>query len=501
MIKKILIANRGEIALRIIRTCKDMGIGTVAVYSDIDRKSPHVLFADEAYPLGGVTSAESYLRGDKIIEIARAHQVDAIHPGYGFLAENADFARQVEQSGIIFIGPPPEAIELMGSKTAARALMAKHGVPTIPGTKEAVRSEEEALKAAGKIGYPVLLKAAAGGGGKGMRLVHSKDELPMALQSAAREAQSSFGDDSIYIEKYLEQPRHIEFQILADNHGNIIHLGERECSIQRRHQKIIEEAPSVVLDETLRNKMGQAAIQAARACGYRNAGTIEFMLDKHHNFYFLEMNTRLQVEHPVTEMVTGLDLVEWQISVANGEKIDALTSAEKFWGHAIECRLYAEDVENNFTPSPGTITHLQPAMGPGIREDSGVMQGNEISLYYDPMISKFIVWGQNRQQAIRRMIRALREYQISGIKTNIPFLLKVMEHPDFVKGNLSTTFIDDHKDELFKTSDSENEVIALTALLIHLQKQKKAAVPAMPQTNHHPAPSQWKMMGRLKNAR
>ncbi len=499
MFKKILIANRGEIALRIIRTCKDMGIPSVAIFSEMDRKSPHVLYADEAYALGGVTSTESYLRSDKIIEIALKHGVDAIHPGYGFLAENAQFARQVQEAGITFIGPPPEAIELMGSKTAARLLMQKHGVPTIPGTLEAVKTEKEALQIAEKIGFPVLLKASAGGGGKGMRLVHLPKELPEALQSAAREAQSAFGDPSIYIEKYLEKPRHIEFQILADQHGHIVHLGERECSIQRRHQKIIEEAPSVVLTPDLREKMGQAAIKAAAACGYQNAGTIEFMLDQQGNFYFLEMNTRLQVEHPVTEMVTGLDLVEQQILIAAGEKLTVQQSVSTFNGHAIECRLYAEDADNDFRPAPGKITFLRPAMGPGIREDSGVLEGNEISLYYDPMISKLIAWGSNRDQAVRRMVRALKEYQLAGIKTNFGFLLKVLQHPAFIEGKLSTTFIQDFAAELFQPNPIEAKPLAIATLVNHLKQKESVFKPGT--SNNRLEVSQWKMAGRMKHSR
>ncbi|NOX89014.1 MAG: acetyl-CoA carboxylase biotin carboxylase subunit [Calditrichaeota bacterium] len=499
MFKKILIANRGEIALRIIRSCKDLGIKTIAVYSDIDRSSPHVQFADEAYPLGGTTSAETYLDGNKIIRIAKDHGAEAVHPGYGFLAENAAFARDAQNAGLVFIGPSPESIELMGSKTAARSLMEKHGVPTIPGSKKALQSEEEALAEAQRIGYPVLLKASAGGGGKGMRLVENPGELPSALQSASREAQSAFGDSSIYIEKYLEQPRHIEFQILADSHGNVVYLGERECSIQRRHQKIIEEAPSVVLDSELRKKMGRAAIQAAKACNYLNAGTIEFMLDKHRNFYFLEMNTRLQVEHPVTELVTGLDLVQEQIRIACGEAISLSSVGERFWGHAVECRIYAEDVENNFTPSPGKITYLKPADGPGIREDSGVMQGNEISLYYDPMISKLIAWGKDREQAVRRMIRALKEYQLSGIKTNIPFLIRILQHPAFISGELSTTFIDEHRSELFKQPVTSPEAIGLMALLKHINRQRRISYRS--DKNHKTPTSQWKMLGRMKHSR
>ncbi len=500
MFKKILVANRGEIAVRIMRTCQEMGIKSVAVYSEMDRTSPHVQLADEAYALGGITSAESYLKGEKIIEIARAHGVEAIHPGYGFLSENAQFARMVEQAGLTFIGPPPEAIELMGSKTAARTLMQKHGVPTVPGTKQAITSPDEAIKIADEIGYPVLIKASAGGGGKGMRLVEKPENLLSALDSAAREAKSAFGDAAVYIEKYLEQPRHIEFQILADNYGNVVHLGERECSIQRRHQKIIEEAPSVVLDKALRRKMGEAAIQAAKACNYRNAGTIEFMLDKNHNFYFLEMNTRLQVEHPITEMVTGTDLVREQILIASGERLSFEAPPASFWGHAIECRIYAEDADNNFTPSPGTIEVLQPAYGPGIREDSGVMQGSEISLYYDPMISKLIAWGATREQAIRRMIRALKEYQLGGIKTNIGFLIRVLQHPDFVAGKLTTTFINEHADALFGDRFAHKEAAALMALLQHVHEKEHFSAPQS-DGNHQPKLSNWKVIGRMKQMR
>ena len=444
MFKKILIANRGEIALRIIRTCRDMGIQSIAVFSDIDRKSPHVQFADEAYPLGGATSTESYLNGDKIIRIAKEHGAEAIHPGYGFLAENADFARKIQKAGITFIGPPPEAIELMGSKTAARTLMQAHGVPTVPGTKEAVRTEEEALKIASDIGFPVLIKASAGGGGKGMRLVQSAEELPSALQSAAREAKSAFGDDTVYIEKYLEEPRHIEFQILADHFGHVIHLGERECSIQRRHQKIIEEAPSVVLDDKLRQAMGKAAIQAAKACNYRNAGTIEFMLDKHHNFYFLEMNTRLQVEHPITEMTMGIDLVRQQIMIAAGEPLGLQQEDVKPRGHAMECRIYAEDPSHDFLPCPGPLLIHQEPKGPGVRNDCGVCQGGTIPLAYDPLISKLITWGENREAARKRMLRALKEYAVLGPETTISFLLDVLEHAAFIAGNTSTDFIPRH---------------------------------------------------------
>ena len=478
MFKKILIANRGEIALRVIRTCREMGIASVAVYSDIDRESPFVYHADEAYALGGATSQESYLRGDKIIEIARKSGAEAIHPGYGFLSENADFAEAVHQAGLTFIGPTAEAIRLMGNKTVARKRMISHGVPTVPGTEDAIRDKAAARLIAREVGYPILIKAAAGGGGKGMRLVESEEQFDEAMESAAREAQAAFGNAAVYIEKFVEEPRHIEFQILADAEGKTIHLGERECSIQRRHQKVIEESPSSLLDEDLRKRMGEAAVKAAQACGYRNAGTIEFLVDKHRNFYFLEMNTRLQVEHPVTEMVTGLDLVCEQIKIAAGDPMTLDTNVESFWGHAIECRIYAENPANNFAPSPGKILFLRPADGPGIREDSGVTQGSEISLYYDPMISKLVAWGNNRDHAIRRMLRALREYELLGVHTIIPFLIRVLEHPKFREGKFTTKFIEEYGEQLFRSDDHLAEVAHFAALLESLNEKNRLTIPA-----------------------
>ena len=491
MFKKILVANRGEIALRIIRTCKEMGVKTVAVYSDIDNNMPFLYSADEAYPLDGKTSLDTYLRMDKILEIAKKAKAEAIHPGYGFLAENAEFARQVNKAGLTFIGPPPEAIELMGNKTAARKLMIKANVPVVPGTESAIKDIKKAQKVADEIGYPVLIKAAAGGGGKGMRLVAGKKDFASAVEGAQREAGSAFGDSSVYIEKYLEEPRHIEFQILADNKGNVIHLGERECSIQRRHQKIIEESPSVLLDDKLRKEMGQAAVETANACNYRNAGTVEFLVDKHRKYYFLEMNTRLQVEHPVTELVTGLDLVREQLLIASGEEMTLDKGVECFWGHSIECRIYAENSDNNFSPSPGYINYLNPPHGPGVREDGGVTTGNEISLYYDPMISKLIVWASDRSSAINKMTRALAEYEIQGITTIIPFLKKVLNHPDFQKGNFTTHFINEHP-ELFNGETNLSKVAAIAAIILQQsEKQKKNIV----NNNHHDA-SKWKLINR-----
>ena len=473
MFKKILIANRGEIALRIIRTCTEMGIKPVAVYSDVDRKSPFVYSAYEAYPLGGKTSQESYLQWPKILDIAKKCGAEAIHPGYGFMSENADFAEAVEKAGMVFIGPKAESIRTMGNKTAARKLMIANNVPTVPGTEDIITDPNAAQIIARKIGYPVLVKAAAGGGGKGMRLVERDADFLEAVESAAREAKAAFNDGSVYIEKFVEEPRHIEFQILADAYGNIVHLGERECSIQRRHQKIIEESPSSFLDEGLRKKMGDAAIKAAKACNYQNAGTIEFLVDKNRDFYFLEMNTRLQVEHPVTELVNGIDLVEEQIRIAAGEKLRIKENSLKFWGHAFECRLYAEDPENNWAPSPGTIEFLHSADGPGIREDSGVTMGSEISLYYDPMISKLCAWGKDRKQAMERMKRALREYQIGGIKTSIPFLIRVFEHPKFQSGVFTTRFIEEYADDLFGEPQEFAEIAALAAVLAKIEEKKK----------------------------
>jgi acetyl-CoA carboxylase biotin carboxylase subunit len=499
MFKKILIANRGEIAVRIMRTCQEMDITTAAVFSEVDRKSPFVYYADEAYPLGGITSQESYLKWEKIIGIAKEYGAEAIHPGYGFLSENADFAEAVFAEGLTFIGPPADAIRVMGNKTEARKLMIANGIPTVPGTEDAIKDKDKARQTARKIGYPILIKAAAGGGGKGMRLVEDDGQFFEAIEGAAREAKAAFNDSTVYIEKFVEEPRHIEFQILADSKGNVIHLGERECSIQRRHQKVIEESPSSLLTNELRAKMGKAAVQAAKVCGYRSAGTIEFLVDKNLNFYFLEMNTRLQVEHPVTEMVSGLDLVKEQILIAAGKSMTSLKSLDDFWGHAIECRLYAENPDNNFAPSPGEILFLKSADGPGIREDSGVTQGSEISLYYDPMISKLIAWGSDRRQAIMRMLRALREYEILGIHTTIPFLIRVLEHPLFQKGKFTTKFIEENREQLFVENINTAEVASFAAALDQINEKSKISIYNNHKNNKHG--SSWKLIHRQQSLR
>lgn len=442
MFNKILIANRGEIACRVIRACREMNIATVAVYSDADRDALHVRMADEAYHVGPPPSSESYLRWEKVIEVAKTSGAEAIHPGYGFLSENAEFVRNVTAAGITFIGPPPEAMEGMGGKISARKIAIEAGVPVVPGTTEPLRSFEEAKETAASFGYPVMLKASAGGGGKGMRLVESEAELKSALENAQAEAKASFGDDAVYIEKAIVRPRHIEIQVFSDTHGNHVHLGERECSIQRRHQKVIEEAPSPINSAELRAEMGACAVMVAKAVNYVGAGTVEFLVsDVDKSFYFLEMNTRLQVEHPVTELVTGIDLVREQISVAAGNRLSFTQDDVALTGHAIECRIYAEDPDNNFLPSPGKITRLSIPQGPGIRDDGGVYEGAEVSIYYDPMISKFAVYGKDRQQAIERMRRALMEYQIAGIKTTLGFFREVMDDPEFVAGDLDTGFI------------------------------------------------------------
>lgn len=475
-IKKILVANRGEIALRVMRTCRELGIATVAVYSDADRTMPFVMFADEALHIGPSPSSQSYLKKEKIIESALSVKADAIHPGYGFLSENADFARMVSDAGLIFIGPPADSIRAMGDKTEARKLVLAAGLPTVPGTKEPITSDTEAAKVAKSIGYPVLIKAAAGGGGKGMRVVKNAGELSSALSSAASEARSAFGDERVYMEKYLDRPRHIEVQILADHHGNVIHLGERECSIQRRHQKVIEESPSVFVDEETRQRMGTTAINVARACNYANAGTIEFLMDANRNFYFLEMNTRLQVEHAVTELRTGLDLVALQIHVAMGKRLPLDQGEVKFNGHAIECRLCAEDPTNNFMPVTGLITHLRSPSGHGIREDRGVERGNEIPVYYDPMFSKLVTWGLSRTEAVNRMVRALHEYEILGIRTNIPLCQFVLAHPDFVSGDFDTHFLENHfaPDKLPEADADTLQAIAV--LCASLESQRDGVV-------------------------
>jgi len=494
MFKKILIANRGEIAVRIIRTCRELGVKTVAVYADADRLALHTRLADEAYYIGPSPARESYLVADKIIAIAKESGAEAIHPGYGFLSENANFAEAVAASGLVFIGPTGSAMRAMGDKTAARQVMMKAGVPIVPGSKEVCATVDEAQRVAKQVGYPVLIKASAGGGGKGMRVVNSADELPSLFQTASSEAKSAFGDGRVYIEKYLAHPRHIEFQVFADAHGNAVYLGERECSIQRRHQKVIEEAPSCVLDEDLRHRMGEAAVKAALSCGYVNAGTIEFLLDVQRKYYFLEMNTRLQVEHPVTEMITGLDLVRLQLEVAAGDKLPLAQDQVQLRGHAIECRIYAEDPQNNFAPSIGRISHLHKPDGFGIREDSGVYEGSEISIFYDPMIAKLIAWGADRPTAIARMQRALNEYEIAGVRTTIPFCLWVLRHPKFLSGDFDTHFVQNEffaRNEQLDSRADLQEVAALAAVLIRSTEQRHAGKPAGP----GPTASSWKARG------
>ncbi len=496
MFKKVLVANRGEIAVRIIRACRELGIETVAVFSEADRHALHVRYADEAYLLGPAPSRESYLRMDKILDIARKSGADAIHPGYGFLAEREDFAAACEESGIAFIGPKPSAIAAMGDKMTARNTVTAAGVPVVPGTEgEGALSDEELLAVAPQIGFPLLIKATAGGGGKGMREVKSLEEMPTLLQSARREAESAFGDGNVYLEKLVEGARHIEIQILADAHGNVIHLGERECSLQRRHQKLLEEAPSPELDEELRARMGAVAVKAAQAVNYLNAGTIEFLLDKDHNFYFLEMNTRLQVEHPVTEMVTGIDIVKEQIRIARGRVLSYKQEDVRFNGHAIECRINAEDPYNNFMPSTGRITHSLLPTGPGVRVDTGVYPGFEITPFYDPMIAKLIVWGETRAQAILRMRRALEEYRIVGVRTNIPFHQTLMDSHRFMGGQYDTRFVE----ERFSMDDAEEnrknyeETAALLATLVAHRATERSA--QIVQRNERDT-SNWKWVGR-----
>ena len=476
MIKKILVANRGEIAVRVMRSCKELGISSVAVYSEIDRKAMHVRYADEAYCVGPAPSNESYLNAEKILEVAKKANVDAIHPGYGFLSENADFARKVAEAGIIFIGPSPEAILTMGDKLTARQKMIENGVSVVPGTKDPVRDEDDLVKTVEEIGYPVMLKASAGGGGKGMRLVRNRDELISSFRMAKSEASSSFGDDAVYVEKYIESPHHIEFQVLADTHGNTIHLFERECSVQRRHQKVVEETPSPLMTPELREEMGKQAVAAAKSVDYVGAGTVEFLVDNDRNFYFLEMNTRLQVEHPITERVTGKDLVKAQILIADGKPLPYKQEELSQNGHAIECRIYAEDHQNNFMPSPGLVTHITEPLGLGIRTDGYVYEGYEIPYLYDPMISKLIVWAPTRHEAIQRMKRALYEYKITGVKTSIPFLAKIMETKDFYEGKYDTHFIEKNIDSLLEDTgcdDACEDIALFVAYLDYTEKMKK----------------------------
>lgn len=483
MFKKILIANRGEIACRVIRACREMDISTVAVYSDADKDALHVRMADEAFHIGPAPSSESYLRGDKIIEVAKQAGAEAIHPGYGFLSENAQFVRDVSAAGITFVGPPPEAMESMGGKISARKIAIEAGVPVVPGTTEPLASFADAKTVAGEMGYPVMLKASAGGGGKGMRLVADESELKSALETAQSEAKASFGDDAVYIEKAVVRPRHIEIQVFSDAHGNHMHLGERECSIQRRHQKVIEEAPSPINSAELRQAMGECAVKVARAVNYVGAGTVEFLVsDVDRSFYFLEMNTRLQVEHPVTELVTGIDLVREQINVAAGKPLSFSQDDVRLTGHAIECRIYAEDPDANFMPSPGRIVRLRIPQGPGVRDDGGVYEGSDVSIYYDPMISKFAVYGRDREQAIERMKRALREYKIAGLKTTIPFFRAVMVDDEFVGGRLDTGFIERFFERRPRdvSQDEEARDIGLIAAALAYQKKSRPKTVAAP---------------------
>jgi acetyl-CoA carboxylase, biotin carboxylase subunit len=442
MFKKILIANRGEIAVRVTRACHEMGIAAVAVYSDADRASLHVRKADEAYPIGPAAASESYLNIAKILDVARRSGADAIHPGYGFLSENAKFAQACADAGVKFIGPTAAAMNAMGSKTRARQAMERAGIPFVPGTSRGLESFEQAQEVAARIDYPVMLKAAAGGGGKGMRLVDAPQDLKSALEGARSEAERAFGDSEVYIEKAIVNPRHIEMQVLADEHGNTVYLGERECSIQRRHQKVVEEAPSPFVDVDMRRRMGEVAVRVAQAAGYTNAGTVEFLVDQQKNFYFLEMNTRLQVEHPVTELITGLDLVHLQIRIAAGERLPFRQDEVTIRGHAIECRVYAEDSDNNYFPSPGKITLLLQPSGPGIRRDSGMYEGWTVPMDYDPLLAKLIGYGTDRDQAISRLTRALNEYFVGGIKTNIPLFRRILRDPEFRAGKLDTGFLD-----------------------------------------------------------
>ncbi|MDH3627220.1 MAG: acetyl-CoA carboxylase biotin carboxylase subunit [Acidobacteriota bacterium] len=477
--KKVLIANRGEIAVRIIRGLHELGIRSVAVYSEADRTALHVRFAHEAYLLGPAAPAESYLNIRRIIEVAKEADVDAIHPGYGFLSENADFARACRDAGIVFVGPPPEAMEALGDKIRARELMTEAGVPVVPGTPPLSEDLDEVRTLANEIGYPILLKAAAGGGGKGMRIVNSEDELPSLLAQARGEAGSSFGNDTVFMEKFVERPRHIEFQILADTHGNFIHLGERECSIQRRHQKLIEESPAIVMDEATRKEVGELAIRACRAAGYHSAGTVEFLRGEDGSFYFMEVNARLQVEHPVTEMVTGQDLVKLMIAVAAGEKLPLQQDDIRMAGHAIECRIIAEDARRNFIPSPGTIRGLRAPGGPGVRFDDGTYAGYTVPVHYDPMIGKLIVWGQDRTEAISRMVRALDELRIDGLTTSISFHKQVMQDAAFIDGDLHTGFLEQHPHLLESAVNPWlDEVAIVAAAIVHLRQVESTSAQA-----------------------
>ena len=496
MIRKILVANRGEIAVRVMRTARTLGIRTVAIFSDADRDALHVEIADEAVHIGASQASESYLSVEKVIAAAREHGADAVHPGYGFLSENPKFSNAVQLAGLIFIGPPAEAMGLLGDKIASRELAIRHNVPVTPGALLPHASAEQAKIEAEKIGFPVLIKAAAGGGGKGMRVVRSLEEIETSLEAAKREAKSAFGDDAVYLEKYIENPRHIEFQVFCDHHGNAVHLGERECSIQRRHQKIIEESPSVALTPELCKEMGAAALRIVQGAGYRNAGTVEFLLDGD-KFYFLEVNARLQVEHPVTEQVTGEDLVQWQIAIAAGEKLPKTQDQITFRGHAIECRVYAEDPANGFLPSTGTVLKLEEPHAPGIRIDSGIREGFEVPIFYDPILSKVICRAGNRELAIQRMRDALKHYVILGVRTPIGYMQDVLAHPKFVKGNISTHFLADHFSEWEEKLPTR---AALAAMLAAANETGRDVKRSAASNGKAAIPTPWSSLGDWKTA-
>lgn len=477
--KKILVANRGEIAIRVMKTAQKMGIKTVAVYSVVDRNAPHVRFADEAVCIGEAPSNQSYLRGDKIIEVAKSLGVDGIHPGYGFLSENADFAEAVEKNDLVFIGPKSKAIRVMGSKLAAKEAVKQYNIPMVPGIDEAITDVQKAKEIAKEIGFPILIKASAGGGGKGMRIVEKEKDLESQMNRAISEATSAFGDGSVFIEKYVTSPRHVEIQVMADSHGNILHFFERECSIQRRHQKVVEEAPSSILTPELRAEMGDAAVKVAKACDYLGAGTVEFLMDADHNFYFLEMNTRLQVEHPVSEIIAGVDLVELQINIARGEALQIKQEDLEIHGHALELRVYAEDPLNDFLPSVGTLETYKLPTGEGVRVDNGFEEGMDVPIYYDPMLSKLITYGKNREEAIQLMIKAIEDYHIEGVQTTLPFGKYVCEHEAFRSGNFDTHFVKNYysPEALKESTEEEAKIAAIMALKQYKEDQKLLRTP------------------------
>ncbi len=478
-ITKIVIANRGEIAIRVMKTARKMGIKTVAVYSTADRNALHVKYADEAVCIGEAPSSQSYLRGDKIIEVAKALGADAIHPGYGFLSENAAFAHEAEKNDIIFIGPKSKAIEIMGSKLAAKEAVMAYDIPMVPGVDHAIIDVEEAKRTANEIGFPILIKASAGGGGKGMRVVEREEDFVSQMERAISEATSAFGDGSVFIEKYVTKPRHVEIQIMADSHGNVVYVFERECSIQRRHQKVVEEAPSAILTPEKRKAMGEAAVKVAKACDYLGAGTVEFLMDDKHNFYFLEMNTRLQVEHPVSELISGLDLVELQIKVAQGEALPFTQDDLKIQGHAMELRVYAEDPMNDFLPNVGKLTRYRLPVGEGIRIDNGIEEGMDVPIYYDPMLSKLVTYGATREEAIQKMIEAIDAYEVEGVMTTLPFGKFVMQHEAFRSGDFDTGFVKNYYDaqKLKSVLDEEAEIAALLALKHYIEDKKIVRLP------------------------